>query len=163
MLNRRPTAADDGQLTLLIIGFVSIAAVLVIAGVDVSKVFLARRALSSVADAAALAASQSVDRAALYQGSGSCGELLPLDPDGAREEVQASLADDAPDLQQTFTSIDPPDVAVAADTVTVRLAGDVHVPFGSVLALLHVGGADGSVHVGVASSAQSPVSAPGGC
>jgi hypothetical protein len=160
MLSGRP---DDGQLSVLVIGYTFIAAVLVIAGVDVSKVFLARRALASVADAAALAAAQSVDRAALYQGRGGCGELLPLDPDAARREAAMSLDDDLPDLRQTYAAIQPPDVQIAADTVTVRMSGDVHVPFGSVLSLLHVGGAGGGVHVGVAASAQSPVSAPGGC
>lgn len=163
MLRRRDLRADDGQLTVLIIGFALFGAVLVVAGVDVSKVFLARRALSSVADAAALAAAQSVDRAALYQGSGGCGGLLPLDPDGARSEVQRSLDDDTADLRQTFTAIDQPDVAVSAATVTVHLSGDVHLPFGSVLSLLHVGAANGDVQVGVTSSAQSPVTAPGGC
>lgn len=163
MLTRRGAPDDDGQLMVLIIGFVFIAALLVIAGVDVSKVFLARRALSSVADAAALAAAQSVDRTALYAGSGSCGQLLPLDPDGARGQAEASLADDVPDLQQTFAVVQPPDVAITEDTVNVHLSGDVHVPFGAVLALLHVGGSDGSVHVGVTASARSPVTAPGGC
>lgn len=164
MLTSRPERnAEDGQLTLLTIGYLTIAAVLVIAGVDVSKVFLAHRALSSVADAAALAAAQSVDRGALYAGSGGCGELLPLDPDGARREADASLADDVPDLHQTFAELDEPDVSLTTDTVTVHLSGDVHVPFGGVLSLLHVGSPDGTVHVGVAASARSPVSAPGGC
>ena len=163
MLRAARVKADDGQLAVLIIGFVFIAAVLVIAGIDVSKVFLARRALSSVADAAALAAAQSVDRTALYQGSGSCGELLPLDPEGARNEAVSSLADDAPDLQQTFASVGSPDVAIAADSVTVHLNGTLHLPFGAVLALLHVGGSDGAVDVDVSSTAQSPVTAPDGC
>jgi len=163
MLRRAFRRGDDGQLTVLIIGFVMIGAILVVAGIDASKVFLARRALSSVADSAALAAAQSVDRGALYRGDGGCGELLPLDPDGARSEVATSLADDVPDLQQTFATIDQPDVVVAADTVTVHMSGAVHVPFGSVLSLLHVGGSDGSVVVSVSSSAQSPVSAPSGC
>jgi hypothetical protein len=163
MLRRAGIRADDGQLTVLIIAFVFFGAVLVVAGIDASKVFLARRALSSVADSAALAAAQSVDRGALYRGDGGCGDLLPLDPDGARSEVAASLADDVPDLQQTFATIDQPDVVVTADTVTVHMSGAVHVPFGSVLSLLHVGGSDGSVDVSVSSSAQSPVTAPGGC
>lgn len=163
MLRPLRRRTDDGQLTVLIIGYVFIAAVLVIAGVDVSKVFLARRALSSVADSAALAAAQSVDRAALYQGGGGCGALLPLDPDGARTQAAAALADDVPALQQTFAGLDQADVAVTADTVTVHMSGDVHVPFGAVLSLLHVGRSDGSVHVGVTAAAQSPVTAPGGC
>jgi uncharacterized membrane protein len=163
MLRRSGRRADDGQLTVLIIGFVFIGAVLVVAGIDVSKVFLARRALSSVADSAALAAAQSVDRAALYRGSGGCGQLLPLDPTGAQSQVATSLTDDVTDLQQTFATLDQPEVVVTADTVTVHLSGAVHVPFGSVLSLLHVGGSGGSVDVGVSASAQSPVSAPDGC
>lgn len=163
MLNARPGRYDDGQLTVLVIGYAFIAAVLVVAGVDVSKVFLARRALASVADAAALAAAQSVDRTALYLGQGSCGDLLPLDADAARQEVAASLDDDLADLHQTYEALQAPDVEITADTVTVRMSGDVHVPFGSVLSLLHVGATDGAVRVGVAASAQSPVSAPGGC
>ena len=38
---KRPVSDDEGQLTLLIIGFVAIAAVLIVIGVDASKVFLA--------------------------------------------------------------------------------------------------------------------------
>ena len=61
MLTRRRPVDDAGQLTLLIIGFTALATLLILVGVDVSKVFLARRALSSAADAAALAAAQSVN------------------------------------------------------------------------------------------------------
>jgi uncharacterized membrane protein len=154
---------DEGQLTVLVIGYTFIAAVLVVVGVDVSKVFLARRALSSVADATALAASQAADRAAVYAGAAGCGDVLPIDPAAADQEVDASLADDLTDLRQTFASVDPADVAVAAGTVTVRLSGDVKVPFGRVLALLDPRRGDGLVHVSVTAAARSPVTAVDGC
>ena len=97
MLRRRPSG-DEGQLTLLIIGFVAIAAVLIVIGVDASKVFLAQRALSSAADAAALSASQAVDKAAIYAGTGGrCGGLLPLDDvEASRRAASASSSGRSP-------------------------------------------------------------------
>lgn len=163
MLTAPRRRRDDGSLTVLVIGFTFILAVLVVVGVDVSKVFLARRALASVADAAALAAAQSADRAAIYAGAASCGGVLPLDPTTAGQQVDASLADDLADLHQTFAELQPPQVTVVDGTVTVALAGQVKVPFGRVLALLDPGRADGQVHVAVSASAASPITAPDGC
>ena len=154
---------DGGSLTVLVIGYTFLAAVLVVVGVDVSKVFLARRALSSVADAAALAAAQAADRAAVYAGGAGCGGVLPIDATAAVEQVQASLTEDLADLGQTFVLVGPPVTDVANGTVTVHLSGEVAVPFGKVLALLDPSRADGRVHVSVAASAESPVTAPGGC
>jgi uncharacterized membrane protein len=154
---------DDGQLTVLIIGYTSLLAALIVVGIDVSKVFLARHALSSVADAAALAAAQAADRAAVYAGDAGCGGVLPIDPAAAAEQVDASLADDLADLRQTFVVVSPPETYVATGTVTVHLEGDVAVPFGRILALLDPGRADGRVHVSVTASAESPVTAQGGC
>lgn len=154
---------DDGQLTVLVIGFTFILAVLIVVGIDVSKVFLARRSLSSLADAAALAASQSADRTAIYAGDARCGGVLPLDPVAASQQVDASLSDDLPDLHRTFAAVQAPEVSVDAGRVTVRLAGDVKVPFGRVLALLDPSRSDGRVHVVVSATAESPITAPGGC
>ena len=154
---------QDGSLTVLVIGYVFIAAVLVVIGVDVSKVFLARRSLSSVADAAALAAAQAADRSAVYAGAAGCGGVLPIDPDGAEQEVDASVADDLPYLRHSFQAIQPAEVAVTAGTVSVHLSGDVKVPFGGVLGLLSAGRDDGLVRVSVTAAAQSPVTAVGGC
>ena len=148
---------------MLVIGYTFIAAVLVIIGVDVSKVFLAQRALSSVADAAALAAAQSADRDAIYAGVGGCGEVLPIDASAAADQVDASIEDDLVDLQQTFADVRPPDVVVSGGRVSVHLVGAVKVPFGRVLALLDPQRSDGLVHVSVAAAAESPVRAPGGC
>jgi hypothetical protein len=164
MLTAARRRGDEGQLTLLVIGYVAIAAVLVVLGIDASKVFLARRALASAADAAALAAAQGVDRSAIYAGTGGgCGRLLPLDPVRAGALAAQTFGDDADGLRSTFATLDPPSTQVDAGTVTVSLSGDVAVPFGSVLAVLLPGHGDGRVHVAVTSSAQSPETAPGGC
>jgi uncharacterized membrane protein len=160
MLTRR---GDDGQLTLLIIGFVTIAALLVIVGVDVSRVFLARRALASTADAAALAAAQAVDRAAVYGGRSGCGGLLPVDADAAAHVVGTTVGDASDSLRRTFVALEAPDTSADAGTVTVRLSGDVRVPFGKVLALLVPGHPHGTVTVSVVSHAESSLSLPGGC
>jgi uncharacterized membrane protein len=165
MLSRRlRSSGEGGQLTLLVIGYVGIVLVLIVAAIDVSKVFLARRALAAAADSAALNAAQSVDRAAVYDGDlGGCGSLLPLDPTAADLAVQSTVADDAADLRHLFASLDPVRADVDAGTVAVGLSGDVGVPFGRVLSWLLPGHDDGRVHVAVSASAQSPVSSPSGC
>lgn len=163
MLNKR-SKGEDGQLTLLIIGFVAIAATLIVIGVDVSKVFLARRALSSVADSAALAAAEAVDKDAIYTGhGGGCGHLLPLDESRAAQLASDAVADDQADLHHTFATLDAPDTIVDNGTVSVHLSGEVSLPFGRVVALLLRGHADGKARVDVTSHAQSPLTEPGGC
>ena len=161
--SRRP-ARDEGQLTLLIIGFVAIAAVLIVVGVDASKVFLAQRALSSAADASALAAAQAVDKNAIYSGTGGgCGGLLPLDDAEAADRAAAAVDDQSASLHSTFATVDPPQTDVAAGTVAVHLSGRVALPFGHILALLVPGHDDGRVRVDATAHARSPLSAPGGC
>jgi hypothetical protein len=159
----RVSRRDGGALTLLIIGFVLVAGALVAASVDASKLFLARRALSSAADAAALAAAQAVDRAAVYgPGGGGCDRLLPLDPDRAARAVAATL-DDAPDLRRVFVTVDDPQTTVAGRTVSVRLAADVALPLARVVGLVATGVRAGQVHIAVTAHAQAPLVVPGGC
>ena len=154
---------DDGQVTLLVIGYVAIAAVLVLLAVDVSKVFLARRALSSVADSAALSAAQEIDRAAVYAGGAyGCGTNLPVDSDAATTAAAQTVADDGADLTRLFATVDPPRTSTEGGTARVALAGDVTVPFGRVIQLL-LPGHPATVRVSVAATAASAVVAPAGC
>lgn len=164
MLSARDgSAADEGQITLLVIGYVSIALVLIVAGIDASKVFLAQRALSSAADSAALAAAQGVDTHAVYAGPGiRCGSTLPLDPARAAELVAMALDDATPDLHHTFWQLAAPQTDVAGGDVSVRLAGQVTVPFGRVLGWLDPSYPHGRVPVSETAHATSPV-AGGGC
>ena len=124
---------DEGSLTILVIGYTFIAVVLLVVGIDASKVFLAQRALSSAADAAALAAAQTVDRAAIYRGDGGCARL-PVAPDSAAAAARLSLDDAADGLGHTFTSVSAPDIEVEGGAVRVQLRGEVTVPLGRVLA-----------------------------
>jgi uncharacterized membrane protein len=155
------TARDEGSVMLLVIGYTAIAALLIVVGIDVSKVFLAQRALSSAADAAALAASQEVDRAALYAGEGRCTSL-PVDADAARRAVEASVADAAAGLRATFVALAPPEVDSAGGIVHVQLHGEVVVPFGRVVEVLLPGHPGGRIGVAAGASAASSV-VGGGC
>jgi hypothetical protein len=83
---RRPTG-EDGQLTLLVIGFTIIAATMIAVAIDASVVFLARQRLASQADGAALAAAQQMDDGA-YFGSTGCIESLPI----AQGAVDAAIS-----------------------------------------------------------------------
>jgi uncharacterized membrane protein len=149
---------DDGSIMVLIIGYTAIAAVLIVVGIDVSKVFLAQRALASAADSAALAASQGVDTTAIYGGNGlTCGVPLPLDQQRAAVLATGSLTADRDDLDHTFASVADPQTQVAGGTAEVTLRGQVAVPFGKVLAWLDPSRPSGLVAVTETSHARSPV------
>jgi Putative Flp pilus-assembly TadE/G-like len=159
MLNRaRDRCADDGSIMVLIIGYTAIAAVLITVGVDVSKVFLAQRALRSAVDSAALAAAGGIDTAALYRGAGpQCGRTLPLDATEAGALADDSISASDPDLRQTFASLEHPRTQFEAGGVAVTMSGEVAVPFGRVLGWLDGARSDGLVRVSETSHAQSPV------
>lgn len=155
MLSRRlRPAGDDGQLILLIVFYTLVAAVMAVIAIDVSKVFLARRALSSVADAAALAAAQQVNERLVYSGATGCD--LPLDAAAAAESADAYLADAADRLRGTVTTLDPPVTSVRGTTVTVRLEADIRVPFDRVVTVLSPGRSP-TVHLSVVAHARSPL------
>lgn len=154
----RVTDAERGSITLLIIGFTAIAIGLIIAGIDVSKVFLAERALSSAADAAAVDAAQGVDTGRIYDGPDlTCGESLPLDPNRAAAMARDSIAERSPDLARSFKQLDPAGITVDGRTVTVAMRGEVKVPFGRLLEWLGITSDGGAVTVREAAHATSPV------
>jgi Flp pilus assembly protein TadG len=85
---------DEGQLLILTAFFALVLFLLVAVVVDASAAFLARRGLAGTADGAALAAAQSVDLTAFYEGSGD--GLLPLgEVDAAVAAYVDSYGDDA--------------------------------------------------------------------
>lgn len=117
-MNRQAAPADrtdSGSVLILTIGFALVVMVFVAVVVDVSKLFLTRRALASVADGAALAAAQDVDLAAVY--TGTARDALPLAADRARADVEAYVARVAAgtgltDLRVTQITVGGRDVAV---------------------------------------------------
>jgi hypothetical protein len=157
-------SADEGSILVLVIGYTALAAILLIVGVDLSSVFLARRALSSTTDSAALAAAQGIDRSRLYDGPGlDCGESLPLARGRAVDLATAAVNDDRPGLRRTFRSVEAPQVTVAGGTVGVRVAGEVRMPFSRVVSWLDPASDDGAIRISATSHARSPVTGPAGC
>lgn len=120
---------DDGQLLPLIIGYAVVIALLITVVVDVSTVYLQRRALAAAADAAALAAINAVDPAAVVDGRVGAIEALVV----SDETALARVADYAADahLGDRFEDFAVRGVDVGGDgtTVTVTMAARVPIPF----------------------------------
>lgn len=135
---------------------------LILIGIDVSKVFLAQRALAAAADDAAVAAAQGVDVRAVYSGAGlTCGTPLPLDPDRAAAAAAQSVDDNAADLRHDLASVDAPQTTVTGGTASVQLKAGVGVPFGRVLHWLDPSRSDGLIHISETSHARSPAAGAG--
>lgn len=161
MTVRRRMSGDDGQITVLVLGYTAVAALLVVVGIDASAAFLARRALTAAADEAAVAAAGAVDTSAVYARGLRCGEPLPVDPAGAADAARASVAADT-DLRHSFTEIGVPSTRVSGPTTTVDLSGRVRLPLAYFVGILDPA-VRGGITIRVASHASSPTVAPGGC
>lgn len=132
-LRARASAArgDDGQITLLTIGFLAVALMLVVVVVSATGVHLERKRLVALADLAALDAADSLDGEA-YLASGVADEVgeggLPLRDAGVRDAVDRYVAADADETSRwaQFAVVDAgtPD----GRTATVHLAAVVRPP-----------------------------------
>lgn len=76
---------ERGQVTVLIVGFATVAALMVGVVVDASAAYLRREGLDAVADGAALAAADGIQGAQVYEGG--LGERARIDPVAARRFV----------------------------------------------------------------------------
>jgi hypothetical protein len=137
---------EEGQTTLLIIGFFVIAVMLIAVVVDASAPFLRRQSLDAVADGAALAAADGVAGEQVY--NGGLGHLAQIDPTVARSAVQQYLADSGaythfPGLSYRVSSED------TSVTVVITTTLDLPIP---------VPGVDGSAQVVGTASAIVPIS-----
>jgi putative Flp pilus-assembly TadE/G-like protein len=81
-VRRRP---EDGQATVLIVGFAVVALLMVAVAVDASAAYLRRQGLDNLADGAALAAADGVQGRQVYEGG--LGERAEIDPEVARGYV----------------------------------------------------------------------------
>ena len=136
---------DDGQITLMIIGFVMIIVLAVGVVANASKAFVYRRSLASWADGAAIAAAQSVAEDVVY--AGETVEVLPISAADARRVVDEyvtrnGLADRFDDLS-VAVGVDP-----EAATVTVEFG--VRVP-------LVLSGDAAGIPVSAAATATAPL------
>ena len=113
-------AADDGSILVLSLGFIVICILALAVVVDASTVFLARRALQSQADAAALAGAQAIDIDAYY--SGGADPRIRLDPTRIRTAVERHVRRDPGDGRLTAVSL-------RNDIVLVSMTDRVRPPF----------------------------------
>ena len=120
---------DDGQLLPLIIGYAVVIALLITVVVDVSTVYLQRRALASAADAAALAAINAVDPAAVVDGRVAATEALVVSDEMAVARVADYAADAHLDTRFEEFAVRGVDVGGDGTTVTVTMAARVPIPF----------------------------------
>jgi hypothetical protein len=129
-----PTGLDhrreDGHITLLIIGFAIIVLLLVTVITNASKAFLWRRSISAWADAAALAASQSVGEGRVYEAG--LAARLPVSENDAAQAVDDFIATNG--LATTFPSLRREvDVDPAAGTIQVTLVATMPLAFVNVV------------------------------
>jgi len=140
---------ERGQISLLILGFTIVALMLIIGGVDVTAVQLARARLLDAADGAALDASDALDNGSAY-GRG-LNATVPITDASVRQSATEYLAVEArPHGISSWVLTDgtgSPD----GHTALIRLRGTVDIPIAaSVLAAF-----EGSVNITVESRARS--------
>ncbi len=81
--------SQDGQVTVLVVGFALVAILLVVVVVDASAAYLRRQRLDAVADGAALAAVDGIETQSVYERG--LGERAAVDPALARRLVAEYL------------------------------------------------------------------------
>lgn len=148
---------DRGSITVLLIGYAGIAVLLLVVGIDASKLFLAQRAMSAASDNAAIAAEQAIAVHRIYETGVRCGHSVPVNSDDAQRAAERSINDQREDLRHTFSRVDPPTVTLRSGTATVQVSGVVTVPFGRAVGWLLPGHADGRFRVTETAHAASPV------
>ena len=117
---------EEGTVLLLILGLVTLAALLVVVVTDVSALYLQRRTLIAAADGAALAGAQRVDEARVYREGLPRSGPVPLDPSAAREAAVAYVVDmgiPAAEVQVSTTDT----------TVTVQITTRYRLPVSSLV------------------------------
>lgn len=121
---RSPAAAgDDGQVSLLLVGFFLVGVLLVTVVVDASAAFLRRQELSALADGAAVAAADGVRTEQLYlQG---VPDAMPLDPAAARAVAVDYLT--SVGALRAYPGL-VVRVGTTSDSVEVRLTGPLDLP-----------------------------------
>lgn len=117
------TRDEHGQVTVLIVGFATVAALLVGVVVDASAAYLRRQGLDSLADAAALAAADGIQGSQVYEGG--LGEHAQVDPVTARRYVADYLrATGAGARFPGLTCV----VRTEAERVVVRVSAPLDLP-----------------------------------
>lgn len=138
--------ADEGTVLLLILGLVTVAALLVGVVTDVSALYLKRRELVAAADGAALAGAQKVNEARVYAEGLPAEGPVPLDTAAAENAVEEYL-------QGSGLRLSDMTVSATATTVTVSIATEYRLPVASTA----TAGASGTATVSASATARTAV------
>lgn len=152
MRGRRPRRDDErGRVVLLIAGLFGILAVLIVGGVNVTAIQLARMQVLDAADAAAANAADAVDESSLYKGG--LGADLTLSDRSVQQSAGATLARQDVPANVTGWRVSDGTGAQDARTAVVRVSAVVQPPMlGGIMS-----GMFGDVHITVQSRARAHV------
>ncbi|HRW19172.1 MAG TPA: pilus assembly protein TadG-related protein [Dermatophilaceae bacterium] len=151
MIRRSVPRREQGQVTVLVIGLLSIALVLILGAIDVTAVHLARVRLVDLADAAALDAADSLDEGGAY--TGGVGDAVTVSSQTVRSSASSYLAARAKPEGIASWAIAPGTGADGRDTAVVVVTARVELPMtGGLLSAL---GQD--VTITVQSRARAPL------
>ncbi len=150
--SRLPRHDDEpGRVVLLIAGLFGILAVLILGGVNVTAIQLARMQVLDAADAAAANAADAVDESSLYKGG--VGSELALSDRSVQQSATATLAREDVPAHVTGWRVSDGTGAQDSRTAVVRVSAVVHPPvLGGVMS-----GMFGDVHITVQSRARAHV------
>ena len=147
-LRRVRATQDSGQVTLLVLGFTLVAAMLIVGTVAVTSVQLSRMRLLDAADGAALDAADSLDASAYQRG---LGQAVPVSDDTVRATAESYLAERPLPVGMIAWQVAPGTGSPDGQSAVVRLVGEADLPMvGGVLR-----GLGGSVTLTVQSRARS--------
>lgn len=137
--------AEGGQITLMLVGFFLVLALLAGVVIDASAAYLRRQSLNALADGAVLAAADGVQGEQVY--TGGLGDVAQVDPVIAERYVGEYL-------QQTGALAQYPglrwEVRSSGDSVTVWMVAPLQLP-------VQAPGVDDSVTIQAEASAVVPV------
>ena len=150
-LPRPPRRGDDGQVTVLVLGYALIAFVLVAVVADAAAVHLARTRLTDVAEGAALDAADALS-GSVYTG-GVTGEAVPLTDDGVRRQAERYLRTCEPTSRLDAVRIAPGTGTTDGESATVHLVGRAHLP----IAAFVVASWSGGITVSATATARAPL------
>lgn len=142
---------DAGRIVLLIAGLFALLAMLIVGGVNVTAIQLAKMHVIDAADAAAADAADSADESAIYRGG--VGQRLGLSDASVRRTAVTSLNRQALPAHIVGWSVAGGTGAADDSTAVVRVSAVVHPPLLGGL----ISGMFGDVHVSVQSRARADV------
>lgn len=142
----RLARSDEGSITPLLLVFAICLALTISAVIDVSAAYLRRQAASSLADGAALSASDAAAAAAVYSGEGR--RYVPIDEDAARHAVAAYL--DESGALARYPGLRAAVEVIGTRTIVVELLVPYDLP-------ISVPGARDAVVIRVQAAAELPV------